>query len=111
MHKENKLFLSKAKQYKWKILCRIWIPKVGTNVINLYKQSNISTGIPLLLPGLPGLQCMLKFMLVYKDFQTCLLIGLQHSHHPVRSHVRNYLQSYMDFDMIFLVNQGNPSHK
>ena len=44
---------------------------------------------------------MLKSMVVNKDFQTWHLIGWQHSHQPIRSHVRKSLLTSMEFNMDF----------
>ena len=37
-------------------------------------------------------------MLVNSDFQTWHLIGWQHSRQPIRSHVRKYLLTNMEFN-------------
>ena len=39
--------------------------------------------------------------MLVKDFQTCLLIGWQHSRQPIRSHVRKSLLPNMELDMDF----------
>ena len=46
---------------------------------------------------------MINSMLINKDFQNCLLIGWQHSRQPIRSHVRKFLLSNMDFNVIHLL--------
>ena len=38
---------------------------------------------------------------VNKDFQACHLIGWRHSWQPIRSHVRKFLLTNMEFDMDF----------
>ena len=43
-------------------------------------------------------------MLVNKDFQTWHLIGWQHSHQPIRSHVRKSLLTNMELKRILLSN-------
>ena len=55
---------------------------------------------------------MLKSMLVKKDFQTCHLIGWQHSRQPIRSHVKKSLLTNMEFNMdftVYLVTQARGS--
>ena len=44
---------------------------------------------------------MLKSMLVNKDFQTWHLTGWQHSHRPIRCHVRKYFLINMYFNRYF----------
>ena len=44
---------------------------------------------------------MLKSMLVHKEFQTWHMIGLQHSHQPIRSHVIKPLLTNMEFHVNF----------
>ena len=44
---------------------------------------------------------LLKSIVVNKDFQIWHLIGKQHSHKPIRSHVKNSLLNNMDINMDF----------
>ena len=48
-----------------------------------------------------GLGYLEIFMLVNKDFQNWQLIGWQHSRQPIRSHVRKFLFTNMEFNMDF----------
>ena len=48
-----------------------------------------------------GAISMLKSMLVNKNFQTWHMIGWQHSHQPIKSHVRKSLLTNMEFNMDF----------
>ena len=51
---------------------------------------------------------ILNSMLVNKDYQTCHLNGWQHSHQPIRNHVRKSLLTNMEFNMDFTLQPRPP---